>query len=551
MMATLKHELLALLSVAGQEHVLRYWDELSDEQRNALHAQIMQDILPTLPSDGFVHLNNVYRESNRLLIDGPAKGVSIVPPSTAEVTTMHHAVGGSAHLSELVDRQAGLRAVRAGRCAVVVLAGGAGTRLGQTYPKGMLVCPLLRQHKSLFQLHCEKVRRVEVLAGAAPGSLQICFMTSDMTDKDTRDFFAAHGNFGLQAEQLSFTVQSSLPCFFETSDPAVGKIMLADKHRIAMAPGGNAGVYEALERGGCLAKFAAAGVTHVQIFTVDNILARIADPDFFGFALRTEAEVVVKSTPKAHDHEAVGVFAKTNGKWGVVEYTEIGKEMAEARDETTGERLFNCANIAIHLCSLPFLLRVAEKMRTFYVYHIAKKPIPTTVSDDVQGASRDGKAAGIKMEAFIFDLFQFAAEDSFKIIQVHRSNEFSAIKNADEPSKKDSPTTAVRDLQRLHFNWLVNAARRAKAFGDEESPGLVENVDEATLDRLSASGECDGVVEISPLASYDGENLLEHVTPFLEKVREVLLFRATPSGAAPPAPYVILSPLERASPANL
>lgn len=523
-----KEELLELLRPAGQEHVLRYWDELTAEQQASLHDQIMHEILPTLPAgDGFVHLNNVYRQSNRVFIEGPAKGAAAIEPPTAadvvDITDEAKAKDSAlASLVELRDRHEGLRAIRDRRCAVVILAGGAGTRLGQSYPKGMLVCPLLRQQKSLFELHCEKVRRIETLAGADAGSVQVVFMTSDATDKQTREFFAANGNFGLTSAQLRFTMQSSLPCFCETSDPAVGKIILAEKHRIAMAPGGNAGVYEALARGGCLERFTATGVTHAQIFTVDNILARIADPDFFGFALRTGADVVVKSTPKAHDHEAVGVFAKTGGKWGVVEYTEIGNEMAEARDAATGERLYNCANIAIHLCSLSFLQLVAEKMKAFYVYHIAKKPIPTAVSDGVQGSSgANGAIAGVKMEAFIFDLFQFCEPDKFRIVQVDRSSEFSAIKNADDPNKRDSPTTAVKDLQRLHFKWALTACRRAGLLGaGNGAPG--EGIDEGQLDALEKRGDTDGIVEVSGLVSFAGENLYEHATAFLERVKAVL-----------------------------
>ena len=79
---------------------------------------------------------------------------------------------------------------------------------------------------------------------------------------------------------------------------------------------------------------------------------------------------------------------------------------------------------------------------------------------------------------FIFDVFDFA--ESMAILQVPREEQFSPVKNAEAPGKKDSPATARQMLSDLHKKWLVAAG--------------------ATI-------EGDGLVEVSPLVSYNGEGL--------------------------------------------
>eukprot|EP00744_Colponema_vietnamica_P009559 GILI01013583.1.p1 GENE.GILI01013583.1~~GILI01013583.1.p1 ORF type:complete len:504 (-),score=100.21 GILI01013583.1:69-1379(-) len=375
----------------------------------------------------------------------------------------------------------GYERTAAGEVAVLVLAGGSGTRLGQTFPKGMLVCPTLLQQKSLFQLQCEKILKLQKVAAekvpsvARPVQIPLLFMTSEQTDADTRQYFAENKYFGLSEEQVHFFVQTSVP-----SLDLQGKILIKNKTELCCYPGGNAGIYGSLASSGVLSTIEKKGVKYVQIFTVDNILCKLGDPAFTGFAHVNNCDVVVKACPKVRDHEAVGVFAKRDGKWGVVEYTEIGKERAEAKTES-GSRLFDAANIAIHLCSISFLQNVAERMKSYTYYHIAKKPIPTIA----------GTVDGVKLEAFIFDLFEFA--HSFRILSVQRQDEFSAIKNADDEahSKSDTPYTAVNDLRALHWRWLKEASKTQFV-----APSI-EGIEPPVT----------GVVEISPLVSYAGEGL--------------------------------------------
>jgi len=101
----------------------------------------------------------------------------------------------------------GLRPISEGKLAVVLLAGGQGTRLGSSDPKGCFSIGL-PSRKSLFQLQAERILCIQKLAAQctdAPGStVQIHWyiMTSPFTDEATRKFFETHRYFGLEPNQV-------------------------------------------------------------------------------------------------------------------------------------------------------------------------------------------------------------------------------------------------------------------------------------------------------------------------------------------------------------
>lgn len=486
------------LDSCGQSHVLEHWDSLTEREQVSFEGQLKE----LRQQVDVAHLNRVFKVSveavqkaNAVNATTTAADADIVEPPSPErfFHVTPDALRDEAQKQQVGRiRKLGLDVITGGRLAVLVLAGGSGTRLGQTFPKGMLVCPDLVVPKSLFELQAERIRRMEHITKGA--KIPLVLMTSPQTDDDTREYFKRHDYFGLSADQVHFFVQSAIPCFDRQ-----GRILLETKSRVATAPGGNGGIYQGFAQSGLLSKLESDGVEFVQVVTVDNILGQLADPVLTGYAVQEEADVVVKATPKASDQEAVGVFAvrQPGNRWGVVEYTEIGPARAAARDNVTGERLFNASNIAVHLMSMAFMKRAAEAMRTYEWYHAAFKKIPAV----------DGPVDGVKLEAFIFDLFEFSQQ--FRILQVDRAREFSPVKNADDEgkTKRDTPFTAVRDLHHLHTLWVVQACDAAP--DTQAARELKQLVTSKSL-----------VFEIAPMVSIEGEGLTETVLSMLFKKAE-------------------------------
>ena len=117
----------------------------------------------------------------------------------------------------------GLRAIAEGEVAVLLMAGGQGTRLGSSDPKGCYNIGLPSK-KSLFQLQAERIKRLQTVAEQASGKpkgsvvIRWYIMTSEPTHDATRAFFGwgKNGerlhkdkpvNFGLSEEQVVFFKQ--------------------------------------------------------------------------------------------------------------------------------------------------------------------------------------------------------------------------------------------------------------------------------------------------------------------------------------------------------
>lgn len=364
----------------------------------------------------------------------------------------------------------GLKQVANNHVGVLLLAGGQGTRLGFSHPKGMYDIGL-PSHKSLFRVQGERIIKLQELAkkfAGKDGHITWYIMTSEHTMEPTRAYFEEHDFFGLRDEDIVMFEQGSLPCFdFE------GNILLDEKHRISKAPDGNGGLYRALRDNGILTDMARRCVMYLHAHSVDNILIKVADPIFIGYCVKQNADCAAKVVEKSHPNEAVGVVCMVDGKYQVVEYSEITQKTAEMRN-ADGRLTFSAGNICNHYFSAAFLNKIGSTYEKELKLHVAQKKIPFV--DNSGKRTQPEKPNGIKIEKFIFDVFEFA--ENFVTVEVPRDEEFSALKNADSAGK-DCATTSRNDIYNLHKKYI------------ERAGGTVEGTE----------------VEISPLLSYAGEGL--------------------------------------------
>uniref|UniRef100_H3G6G3 UDP-N-acetylglucosamine diphosphorylase n=1 Tax=Phytophthora ramorum TaxID=164328 RepID=H3G6G3_PHYRM len=373
----------------------------------------------------------------------------------------------------------GLEAISQGQVCALVLSGGQGTRLGFAGPKGMYDIGLPSE-KSLFQLFAERLLALEDLAadkfsGRPREEIQIPFyiMTSKMNHETTEACFRQHNFFGLKESQTFFFPQGTLPCF--TTD---GKLILESGHKLATASDGNGGIYKAMESSGALAQLQARGVKYLHVFSVDNALCKAADPTFIGYCIDKQADcgnkvVVWKTRPG----ERVGVVAKRNGAYCVVEYSELDRAASELVDPSTGKLSFGAANICNHFFRLDFLHRCCNQSDA--EYHVAKKKIPY-VNDEGTATITPTTNTGIKLETFIFDVFPLSK--SMKVLGVAREDEFAPVKNA-PGAASDSPDTARQFISEQCKRWLLEVG--------------------ATFADSAPGANC----EVLPSLSYNGEGL--------------------------------------------
>ncbi|XP_059050372.1 UDP-N-acetylhexosamine pyrophosphorylase-like protein 1 [Achroia grisella] len=455
--------LLSILSAHGQEQLIKYWPELSENEREQLSSEIL--------NLDFGEVNEIFRRANetsKVIFDKLDNDLKPIPQT-------HYESVPNLNVEKIEEYEnTGLKEISEGRVGVLLLAGGQATRLGFGHPKGMYDVGL-PSRKTLFQIQGERIRRIQNMATekyGKEGKITWYIMTSEHTMGPTAEFFKSHSYFGLNKDDIVFFKQGTFPCYDFN-----GKVILAKKYHINSAPDGNGGLYRALKAEGVLEDIAGRGIKHLHAHSVDNILIKVADPVFIGYCSSKNADCAAKVVSKSSPSEAVGVVCRVNGHYKVVEYSELTDEAAESR-EPDGRLTFSAGNICNHYFSSEFLAKICNYESKLKL-HVAKKKIPYVDANGV--CQKPAESNGIKIEKFIFDVFEFA--ENFICLEVARDVEFSALKNADS-AKKDCPSTAREDLLRLHRKYIRQA-------GGE----ITDDVD----------------IEISPLLSYGGENIEELV----------------------------------------
>lgn len=447
------------LTKYGQEHLLQYWDELNEKERQLLIGDIEQLNLD--------EVNEFFKCATSSLENGSAKLDDKMEPVPDD-----NFLSVNREDRQQLDfyNREGLEKIANGTVGVLLMAGGQGTRLGFAHPKGMYNVGL-PSNKSLFRIQAERILKLQHLASESHnknGRIMWYIMTSEHTMEPTKKYFEKNNYFGLQVDNILMFEQGSLPCYdFD------GKILLDEKYRIAKAPDGNGGLYRALRDCGILDDMERRGVLYLHAHSVDNILIKVADPIFIGYCVTQKADCAAKVVEKSHPNEAVGVVCQVDGKYQVVEYSEITQKTAELK-KPDGRLVFSAGNICNHFFTSEFLRKIGCTFEKKLKLHVAKKKIPFI--DSSGNRCCPNVPNGIKIEKFVFDVFEFA--EHFVTVEVNRDEEFSALKNMDSAGK-DCASTARADIYRLHKKYLQAAG------------GIVEGL------------EC----EISPLLSYAGEGL--------------------------------------------
>ena len=377
------------LAKYGQEHLLKYYDELSAGEQQALLAQIEATDMTIL--EACHHKEEIAQ-----------KGV-ITPLAAMQLDEIE--AGREAYTA------VGLDAIRAGKVGAVLLAGGMGTRLGSDDPKGMYNVGLTRK-LYIFECLINNLTDVVKQAGAW---IHLFVMTSDKNHEATVNFLTEHDFFGYSAEYVHFFKQE-----MAAATDYNGKIYLEEKGKLSTSPNGNGGWFISLKRSGLLDLVQEEGIQWLNVFAVDNVLQRIADPCFVGATIEKNCVVGAKVVRKNAPDEKVGVMCLEDGRPSIVEYYELTDELMNAKDEN-GDPAYNFGVILNYL----FRVEDLERMMSSLPLHIVEKKIPYL--DENGQLVKPEAPNGYKFENLVLDMIHQL--DSCLPFEVVRNKEFAPIKN--------------------------------------------------------------------------------------------------------------------------
>lgn len=438
----------------GQQHIFATWNSLLPEQQ----AKFLKD-LETIDLDFLKKMQN--------LISHPLREIKSL--ETCKYIKKPKSRGDRAREEDA--RRSGEFALKEGKVAIFLAAGGQGTRLNFKGPKGKYeIGPL--SHHTLFQIYAEKIlalqRRYEV-------TFPIWIMTSKENHAETEQFFFKNNLFGLLEQNIHFVQQEMVP-----SLDISGKLFLADPYSVVKNPNGDGGCIELLQQQGILEELLQEGREYLFYFHVDNPLTQIADPTLIGWHIKEKAECSTKVFVYSDTKHMAEIVALVNGKASILEPEEITEEIKNTRDEE-GNLKYRLGNTSTSVFSLSFLQRIDFKK---WCYHKYLRKIP--YMHEKMPLIFPEKENGYKFELCMSDIFGEATNITF--VEVDGKEEYAPIKSATGVYTAD---LAQRQQTNLFASWL----------------------EQATIDvPRDDSGQVQGVIEISPLFASSAQELKQKLT---------------------------------------
>ncbi len=371
-----------------QEQVLKYFDTLSADEQNEMLTQIDE-----------LDMEVVKQVGNKEL----TKKGKITPLAAMELDEIE--------ANKASFEKIGLEAIRSGKVSAVLLAGGMGTRLGSDDPKGMYNVGITRE---LYIFEC-LVNNLMDVVNKAGNFIHLFIMTSDKNNDKTIKFLNEHDFFGYDKNFVHFFKQEMAP-----ATDYNGKIYLEEKNKLSTSPNGNGGWFISLKNAGLLDLCHKEGIEWFNIFAVDNVCQRIADPVFVGATIERKCSVGAKVVRKAAPDEKVGVICLEDGSPSIVEYYELTDELMNAKNEK-GDPAYNFGVILNYL----FNINALENIEGGLPLHIVEKKIPYL--DENGNKIKPEEPNGYKFENLVLDMIHKL--DTCLPFEVVREREFAPIKN--------------------------------------------------------------------------------------------------------------------------
>jgi UDP-N-acetylglucosamine/UDP-N-acetylgalactosamine diphosphorylase len=448
-----------------QSHLLTFWQQLNAEKQQNLLSQL--ENLDFSQIDNWVD-NFVKKDTSHVLPSNFAP---------AEFYSLNSAKHQDKYSKAI---KLGKELISAGKVAGFVVAGGQGTRLGFEGPKGNFPLSPIK-NKTLFQLFAETIAAVSKKYNT------ICpwyVMTSPLNYTETCEIFEQNNYYGLDRKNIFIFQQGTLPNF-----GVDGKILMADKERIACSPDGHGGSLKALYKSGAIEDMQKRGVEFISYWQIDNSLVNLFDPLFIGLHAMDGSDMSSKTLIKAEPKEKVGNFCAVDGKVTVIEYSDLPDELAEKRNPD-GSLVFRLGSIAIHLISRSFVEKLNSGGFSLGL-HKAVKKIPYI--DKAGELVNPAEPNGVKLESFVFDALPLASNSM--ILEIGREEEFAPLKNA---TGIDSAQTARQMLIDRAASWLESAGVKVPRKADGAFDCIIELASSFAAEKADVRSKLGQIPDIKP-----------------------------------------------------
>ncbi len=417
---------LKLLKKHNQGHLLRFRGQLDQSAGKALIGQINSLDMPKIELWADKYIKNGYNEPL---------------PDKFEAADYYPANPQDDKTKDKFDKakQLGQELISSGKVGAFVVAGGQGTRLGFDGPKGNYpVSPI--KNKTLFQIFAETIKEVSKKYNT---TCPWYVMTSPLNDAATKQIFEQNDYFGLKKANVFIFQQGTNPNFdFQ------GRILLADKDKIACSPDGHGGSLKALYQSGAVKDMRDRGIEYVSYWQVDNPLINIFDPLFIGLHALDNCQMSSKTLIKNSPFEKVGNFCLVDDKINIIEYSNLPDELAK-QTNPDGSLAFKLGSIAIHIISTDFIESINSEGFSLPL-HKAIKKIPYI--DEQGNLIKPTEPNGVKLESFIFDAVPMASNSM--ILETIRAQEFGPVKNV--TGIDSAETSRLLQIERA-AGWLESA----------------------------------------------------------------------------------------------
>lgn len=403
----------------NQEHLLTFYDELDDVQKDHLLSQ--------LEKIDFEKVNDLYSSLKELTI-----------PTDETVEPLDYFIKDDISVKErrALEKQ-GTEVLKNGHYAVITMAGGQGTRLGHNGPKGTFELNLFPRKESLFEILADKIQKANKRYDI---EISWYIMTSEDNNDSTINYFESKNYFGYNKDKVHFFMQDKLPLVSALD----GKILLSEPYQVHEASNGNGNLFEALKSNNLIEKMKNDGIEWVFVSGIDNILVKIADPLFLALTINNNTEIGAKSIFKDEPLSKNWVFCRKNGKPAMLGVDRITDEITNAK--LNDKFLYREINILCHLFSVDAIEKIAN---IDLPYHRATKK-NTYINCEGMKIVPDSPNS-YKFEKFIFDSFRYF--DNITLLRVNEEKEFAPIK---DPVGIYSPETATKLYLKEEFKSIFD-----------------------------------------------------------------------------------------------